>query len=83
MTLEASGTLETDVTFQYLHTLVHEELLRQFYTLSSDVESTVPLTVQDIILGLVLYFYPVNLLLNQKCAIRCGMRKPRGIKLRC
>ena len=40
MTLAASETLETDTRFQYLCTLVHEEALRQFGSLSDDVEST-------------------------------------------
>ena len=40
MTLEATGTLETEANVQYLRTLVHGEALHQFDLLSIDVENT-------------------------------------------
>ena len=42
MTLEASETLASGAKIQYLHMLVRGEVLRQFYTLSSEVGSTNP-----------------------------------------
>ena len=48
MNLDEKGRLETTVKVQYLRTLVHGEVLRQFDLLSTDLESTNPLTVEDI-----------------------------------
>ena len=67
---------------QYLCTLVCGELLRQFDSLSADMESTNPLTAETIILGLGAYFFSVNFVSKKNCAIRCRMRKPRGLKVR-
>ena len=50
MTLASSGTLEAGDKIQYLRTLVHREALRQFNSLSADVESTQTLNVYDILL---------------------------------
>ena len=80
--IEASGTLETAEKVQYLCTLVCREALRQFDTLSSDVEIGTPLTAETIILGLGAYFLPVNSLYNQKPAMQRGTRKPHGLKVR-
>ena len=66
---------------QYIHALVHGEVLHQFDFLSSDVEGTNPLTVENIILGLASYFFPMNSPWKQKRAMRRGMRKPHGIKV--
>ena len=52
MTLAVSGMLEADTKFQYLCTLVRGEVLRQFESLSSDVEITETLNVDYIIRGL-------------------------------
>ena len=82
MNLEVSVTTKKAVKVQYLHMLVSGEALHQFYSLSADVKSTNHLTVEDIILGLGAYFFPVNFLSKQECAILRVMRKPRGIKLR-
>ena len=56
MNLAASGRLETATNVQYLHKLLCEEALRQFYLLAADVNSTNPLTGETIILGLGAYF---------------------------
>ena len=56
ITLVASRTLGMDVKVQYLRTLVHGEVLRQFGSPSADVEGKNPLTVGSIILGLAVYF---------------------------
>ena len=82
MTLAASGMLATGDKIQYLCTLVHVELLHQFDSMSTDVEGTNPLTVETIILELCVYFFPVNLISKQKCAMRCVMRKPCVLKVR-
>ena len=47
----------------------------------ADVEGTNPLTVENIILGLGLYFYPVNLLSKQKRVMRHGMRNTQILKV--
>ena len=60
MTLATSGTIETSAEIQYLCTLVRGESLRQFDSLSSDVEITQTLNVENIIKVLVQYFPPVN-----------------------
>ena len=46
------------------------------------MESTNPLTVQDIVLVLGAYFYPVNSLSKKKRVMRRGIRKPHGSKVR-
>ena len=74
MTIEESGTLETAANDQYPRTLVRGEALRQFDSVSSDVEITNPLIVEAIVLGLGAYFFPINLLSNKKRAMRCGTR---------
>ena len=62
MTLAASGTLEAGVKYQYLHTIVCGEALRQLDLLSADLEGTQTLNVDYIIKGLAQYFPSVNLL---------------------
>ena len=52
MTLAVSGMLEADTKFQYLCTLFRGEVLRQFESLSYDVEITETLNVDYIIRGL-------------------------------
>ena len=56
MTLAVSGTLESGAKYQYLCTLVRWESLRQFDSLSSDVEITQTLNIDDIIKGLAQFF---------------------------
>ena len=82
MTLTASGMMEMGAKVQYLCTLVDGESLLQFDSLSYGVECTEPLTVEYIIKGLVLYFFPVNFLSKQKCAMCHGMSKQCIIKVR-
>ena len=65
MTLAASGTLEAGEKFQYLRNLVRREALRQFDSLSADVESTETLNVDYIIMSLAQYSPPVNLWQNR------------------
>ena len=62
--------------------LVRGEALLQFDSLSDDMAGVNPLNVEDIILGLVLYFSPVNYLSNQKRTMCRGMSNPRGFKFR-
>ena len=56
MTIEASGTLVSLVKIQYLCTLVHGEVLHQFYTFSAKVGSTTSENLKLVILGLGTYF---------------------------
>ena len=60
----------------------HGEVLHNFDSLSANLESTEPLTVKYIIKGLALNFLPENFLSKQNCAMRRGMRKPRGLKVK-
>ena len=83
MILAASGTLEEDAKFQYIRTLVRGEALRQFESLSADVESTETLNVDYIIRVLSQYFFPVNFLSQQKCTMWRGMKKTRSLTVRC
>ena len=39
MTIEVQGTLKSGAKIQYILTMLHGEVLRQFYTLSAEVES--------------------------------------------
>ena len=82
VTLADSGTLDTGANIQYLRTLVRGEELRHFDLLSADVDIPENLNVEYIIKGLELYFYLVHLLSKQKNAMRHGMKKPRGLKVR-
>ena len=82
MNLVVSGILEEGAKVQYLRELVHREALFQLNSFSADVEISSPLTVEIIINWLELYFPPVNSLSKQKRTMRCGMRKPSGLKVR-
>ena len=74
--------LATGAKIQCLGTIFRVEALYQFGLFSSKVECVNPLNVEDIVLGLALYFSPVNSLSNQKRLLCHGMRKPRGLKFR-
>ena len=74
MTLAASGTLEAGAKYQYLCNLVRGEALRQFDSLSADVDFSETLNVDYIITGLAQYFPPVNSLSKQKRAMRRGIK---------
>ena len=52
MALAAPGTLEVGAKVRYIRTLVWREFSCQFDSLSADVESENPLTVENIIEGL-------------------------------
>ena len=82
ITISVSGNLETSTNVQYLRTLGRVKNVSKFDWLSADVESSNPLAVEDIILGLGVYFFPGNSLLKKKSAIRHGMRKHCGLKVR-
>ena len=57
MTLAATGTLETEAKVQYLCTLVHGKVLRQFDLVSADTKNTeTRLDVDDLLKGLAWYF---------------------------
>ena len=82
MTLAAWEVLATDAKVNYMCDLFCGEALLRFELLYVDVEGTNPLTMKNIILGLDFYFFPMNLLSKKKRAMRLGMRKPRGLKVR-
>ena len=60
MTLAMPGTLVEGAKYQYLCTLVRREALRQFNSLSADVEGMETINVDYIIRGLAQYPPPVN-----------------------
>ena len=60
MTLKVSGPLLDGAKIQYHLMLVHGEALRQFDMFSADVGSTTLGNVKSVILGLGMYFHPVN-----------------------
>ena len=74
MTLAVAGTLESDAKFQYLHTILHGEALRQFNSLFDAVESAETLDVNYIIWGLSQYFFSVSFLSKQKRTMCRGMK---------
>ena len=75
--------LKSGVNIQYLRALVRGEALHQFDTFSVEVGIYTPENLTSIILGLGTHFFPFNALLKKKRAMRHGMRKPRGFKIRC
>ena len=61
MTLAATGTLETEVKFQYIFMFVRGEALHHFDLLSADVKNTeTPLEVYNLVKGLEWHSPPVN-----------------------
>ena len=82
MTLKASGTLQSGANIQYLCMIFFGGALCKCDMLSSDSESSTPLTLEAIILGLGMYFFPVYVMSKQNRAMRRVMRKPLGLKVR-
>ena len=56
VTLAASGTLDAGAKYKYLCTIVRNEALRQFDSLSADVEGAETLNIDYSIKGLAQYF---------------------------
>ena len=67
---------------QYFCKIVRREAICQFDSLYSEMESTTPITMEYFIKGLYLYSPPVNYQSKRKRAMRRGMRKLRGLKVR-
>ena len=82
ITLAASGTLEAGAKYQYICSLVRGEALSQFVSLSSDVEITKTLNVENIMKGLAQYPPPINSQSKQNRFMPCGMKKPRALTVR-
>ena len=61
-TLKASGTLTTGADIQYICILLCGKALRQIDTFSAEVLSTTSEHLKSSILGLGMYFFPVNVL---------------------
>ena len=81
--LKTSGMLLANAKIQNLCTLVHGEVLRQFDLLSLKVGSKTLENLKNIILGLVAYFFPANVLSRKKRSTHCGTKKPCIVKMRC
>ena len=56
-TFEASVTLQAGAKVQFLCTIVRGEVLHQFDLLFDNIESSTPLTLESIILGLGVYLF--------------------------
>ena len=82
MTLAASEKLAMSAKNQYLHTVLCGKSLRHFDLLSADVEVLNTLTVKHIILGIDLYYFPVNFLLKKERSMHRIIGKPHGLKIR-
>ena len=81
MTIDASGTLIANAKLHYLCTQLHVEALHQSYTLCDQVGSTNMSHLNQFILGLGTYYFPVNALSEQMSVIRRGMRNLRKLKV--
>ena len=81
--LNASVMLAANVKIYYLHNLLCRQAPNQFYTLCVQLGSTTMAHLNQVILGLGMYFTSVNALSKQKRVMRHGMRKTHELKLRC
>ena len=82
ITPKASVNLSDGTNIHYLFTVLYGEALHQIDTLSVEVGITTRANLNRIILGLCMYFFPINYLPKIKRAMRRGMRKPRGLEMR-
>ena len=80
-TLEALGTLAASANIYYMYTLLRGVDLRQPNTFYVEVVSKTIPHVQNIILGLGTYFFPVNALSKQNRTMRRGTNKPRSLEV--
>ena len=80
---KALGTITANVELKYLCMLLRGKALYQFDTQCAQVGSTTISYLNRFILGLGMYFFfPVNNLSKQECAMRQGVSKPRELKVR-
>ena len=70
MMIKALGTLTDNMNLQYIRTLLCVEALSQFDTSCVKVLSTNTTHLNQVILGLDTYFFPVNVMSNKNCVIR-------------
>ena len=82
MTLKASGTLKSSAKIQCLCTLTRGEEVHHFDMLSSELGSATTENLTSVILGLGLYYFPVNTMSKQKRTMRRRMRNQNGLKVR-
>ena len=81
MTLEDSWALVASTKTQYLCVISRGEVLRQLDTFSVEVGSIATTYLNRIVSGLVLYFFPTNVVSNQNHVMHCRMKKPRKFKV--
>ena len=81
MNLEASGMLAASAKIQYLATLLCGKFLHQLDIFSVEVVSTITTHLNRVVLVLGTYYFPVNVLSNQKRAMRRRMRNSRELKV--
>ena len=79
----ALGTVSDNVKIQYICVILCVEALLQFDTLCALVGSTTATPLNGFILGLGVYFFPVNVLAKQNRAMLCEMSKTSKLKLIC
>ena len=65
MILDPSGTLVSNINIQYLRNLLRGETLHKFDTLYVKVRSTAIANLNQVILGLGTYFFPVDFFLRK------------------
>ena len=67
---------------KYIYTLVCREALRQFDSLSADMEGMNLINVKNHYFRVSFVLFPVNLLSKKRGAMRRGTSKPRSLKVR-
>ena len=73
--LEAAGTLGSNSKIQYFRTLLRGELLTKFNTLCLKIGMMIVTHLNQVILGLVMYYFIYNELPKQNNVINCIIRK--------
>ena len=80
MNIDVSGTITEYEKIQNLRTYLHVKALHKFETLCAYIGHTTSAHLKYILLGLGIYFFPMNLLSKQKHEMQQIMRE---LKLMC
>ena len=68
---------------RYLYKLLYDKDSHEFDTFSAHIGHTTNANLNQIILGLGTYFFPVAALYKKKRAMHNGIGKPHTMKIRC
>ena len=82
MTLNTSGTLTAYANIQYPFDLLCGKALREFETLYDNVGNKTTMQLNQNLMFRYIVFFPIGPLSKQKRVVRCGTRKPHGLKVR-